>query len=66
VPAFPIADFSLLQHGYRSGDFSLVYPLAGGTGPTLSALITNPVSYIAPAREIRILIGAVMGAQWLA
>lgn len=33
-----IAYFLLLQHGYRSGDFSLVYPLARGTGPTLSAL----------------------------
>jgi drug/metabolite transporter (DMT)-like permease len=28
----------LLQRGYRSGDFSLVYPLARGTGPLLSTL----------------------------
>jgi len=27
-----------LQRGYRSGDFSLIYPLARGTGPLLSAL----------------------------
>ena len=27
-----------LQRAYRSGDFSLVYPLARGTGPLLSAL----------------------------
>ncbi len=28
--------FLLLQSGYRSGDLSLVYPLARGTGPVLS------------------------------
>jgi drug/metabolite transporter (DMT)-like permease len=28
--------FTLLQHGYRVGDLSLVYPLARGTGPMLS------------------------------
>lgn len=27
-----------LQRGYRTGDFSLIYPLARGTGPLLSAL----------------------------
>lgn len=27
-----------LQRGYRSGDFSLIYPLARGTGPLLSAV----------------------------
>jgi drug/metabolite transporter (DMT)-like permease len=30
--------FLLLQRGYRIGDLSLVYPLARGTGPTLSTL----------------------------
>ncbi|MBX7215164.1 MAG: DMT family transporter [Thermoflexales bacterium] len=30
--------FLLLQRGYRDGDLSLVYPLARGTGPTLSTL----------------------------
>jgi drug/metabolite transporter (DMT)-like permease len=29
---------SLLQRGYRTGDLSLVYPLARGTGPLLSTL----------------------------
>ncbi|MDE2573105.1 MAG: EamA family transporter [bacterium] len=29
--------FLLLQRGYRNGDFSVVYPLARGTGPLLSA-----------------------------
>lgn len=33
-----IAYFLLLQHGYRVGDLSLVYPLARGTGPTLSTI----------------------------
>lgn len=31
-----IAYFLLLQQGYRSGDVSLVYPMARGTGPLLS------------------------------
>ena len=30
--------FLALQHGYRLGDLSLVYPLARGTGPILSTL----------------------------
>src|SRR3954468_11278455 len=29
---------TLLQRGYRTGDLSLVYPLARGTGPLLSTL----------------------------
>jgi len=33
-----LAYFVLLQRGYRSGDLSLVYPLARGTGPMLSSL----------------------------
>jgi len=36
--AIHMAYFLLLQHGYRAGDLSLVYPLARGTGPTLSTL----------------------------
>jgi drug/metabolite transporter (DMT)-like permease len=31
-----LAYFLVLQRGYRSGDLSLVYPLARGTGPVLS------------------------------
>lgn len=31
-----LAYFLLLQRGYRTGDLSLVYPLARGTGPMLS------------------------------
>jgi drug/metabolite transporter (DMT)-like permease len=30
--------FTLLTHGYRLGDLSLVYPLARGTGPALSTV----------------------------
>lgn len=33
-----IAYFMLLQHGYRAGDISLVYPLARGTGPLLASI----------------------------
>ena len=29
---------SLLQRGYRTGDLSLVYPLARGTGPLISTI----------------------------
>jgi drug/metabolite transporter (DMT)-like permease len=32
-----LAYFLMLQQGYRIGDLSLVYPLARGTGPVLSA-----------------------------
>jgi drug/metabolite transporter (DMT)-like permease len=32
----------------------------------LTALVTTPVSYIAPAREVSILIGALMGSRLLA
>jgi drug/metabolite transporter (DMT)-like permease len=32
----------------------------------LTAMVFTPVSYVAPAREISILIGAAMGARWLA
>lgn len=30
--------FTLLQHGYKVGDLSVVYPLARGTGPMLSTI----------------------------
>lgn len=31
----------------------------------LTALVTTPVNYIAPPREVSILIGTVMGTRWL-
>ncbi len=33
-----MAYFLILQRGYKMGDLSLVYPLARGTGPTISTL----------------------------
>lgn len=33
-----VAYFLVLQHGYRVGDLSVVYPVARGVGPLLSAL----------------------------
>jgi drug/metabolite transporter (DMT)-like permease len=36
--ALQVAYFLLLQKGYRSGDVSLVYPLARGTGPLLAVV----------------------------
>ena len=36
--ALHTAYFVLLNQGYRSGDLSLVYPLARGTGPLLSSI----------------------------
>jgi drug/metabolite transporter (DMT)-like permease len=33
-----LAYFVVLQRGYRAGDFSVVYPLARGTGPLLSSI----------------------------
>lgn len=36
--ALQIAYFYLLQHAYRKGDVSVVYPLARGTGPLLSVV----------------------------
>lgn len=35
--------FSLLQGGYRKGDLSVVYPVARGTGPLLSAVVSISV-----------------------
>ena len=35
---FEVIYFSLLQNAYRSGDVSLIYPMARGTGPTLSVI----------------------------
>ncbi len=64
-----LAYFLLLQSGYRAGDLSLVYPLARGTGPMLSAAAAilflgerpSPVAIVGIA-----LVGTVMGARLLA
>ena len=35
--------FSLLQNGYRTGDLSVVYPVARGAGPLLAAIVSIAV-----------------------
>ena len=40
--------FVLLQRGYATGDLSVVYPLARGTGPLLSATAAIVVPRRAP------------------
>lgn len=57
--------FRMLQRGYRSGDLSLVYPLARGTGPLVSsvaalAFMGEPVSVAALAG-----VGLVAGGVFL-
>lgn len=41
--ALHVAYFVVLQHGYRAGDLSVVYPVARGVGPLLSALVAIAV-----------------------
>jgi drug/metabolite transporter (DMT)-like permease len=63
----------LLQRGYRHGDFSLVYPLARGTGPLLStaaaiALFGERPSLVALAGGLMIVGGVFSltgGTAWL-
>src|SRR5258706_2969089 len=33
--------FLALDHGYKHGDLSIVYPLARGTGPILTRIVAN-------------------------
>ena len=54
--------FLALQHGYRLGDLSLVYPLARGTGPILSTLFAiacfgERPSWLAIAGAVLIAVG---------
>ena len=56
--------FSLLQGGYRSGDLSVVYPVARGVGPLLAATISIAVlgdrpGPLAIAGGIALLLGVV-------
>ena len=56
-----------LQRGYRTGDFSLIYPLARGTGPLLSAL--GAILLYAERPSALALSGAVLivvGIFWIA
>lgn len=53
-----IAYFYLLQHAYRQGDVSVVYPLARGTGPLLSVVLA--IILLGERPGILPLIGAVV------
>jgi hypothetical protein len=48
--ALHAAYFVLLQRGYATGDLSLVYPLARGTGPLLSSVAAIAFLASIPAR----------------
>lgn len=54
----------LAEHGRRVLAVGLLVPLAYVL--VLTALATSPVSYVAPAREIGILFGAILGTRLLA
>ncbi len=54
--AIHLVYFLLLQQGYRRGDLSLVYPLARGTGPTLSTIAA--ILFLGEQPTIIALIGA--------
>ena len=63
--ALHTAYFVLLNQGYRSGDLSLVYPLARGTGPLLSSIaailfLGERPSAIALVGALLIIVGAVV------
>jgi drug/metabolite transporter (DMT)-like permease len=51
-----IAYFTTLQHGYKVGDLSLIYPLARGTGPLLSTLLA--IVLFAERPSVQAFIGA--------
>lgn len=50
--------FIALLRGYRAGDFSLVYPLARGTGPLLSTV--GAIIFFAERPTVPVLIGAIL------
>jgi uncharacterized membrane protein len=52
--------FLIIQKGYRVGDLSLVYPLARGTGPTLSTLAA--IRYLGERPSVLAILGAVLVA----
>lgn len=54
--ALQVGYFFLLQHAYRAGDVSVVYPLARGTGPLLSVILAVVVLHERPG--IHALVGA--------
>lgn len=60
--------FVVLQRGYRVGDLSLVYPLARGTGPTLSTilavLILNERPSVATVLGLILVVAGVLLLTW--
>jgi drug/metabolite transporter (DMT)-like permease len=56
--ALHTAYFVLLNQGYRSGDLSLVYPLARGTGPLLSSIAA--ILFLGERPSVVGLLGAVL------
>ncbi len=64
---FEAGYFLLLQKGYRAGDMSVVYPLARGTGPLLSALMA--ITFLGESPTALNLAGTgsvVAGILWIA
>ena len=67
--ALHAAYFVLLQRGYATGDLSLVYPLARGTGPLLSSVAAiaflgehpSPLAIAGAA----VIVGAVFSLAWM-
>jgi drug/metabolite transporter (DMT)-like permease len=62
-----LAYFLVLQRGYRDGDLSVVYPLARGTGPLLSAaaavvLLGERPSALAVAGMLLVVLGVLLFA----
>ena len=55
---FEVIYFLLLQRGYRDGDVSLVYPLARGTGPTLS--VVGAMLFLGERPSVLHLVGVVV------
>jgi drug/metabolite transporter (DMT)-like permease len=48
-PALNLAYYLLLQRGYRSGDFSLVYPLVRGSAPVFTTIAAVALFHERPA-----------------
>lgn len=55
---FEVIYFLLLQRGYRDGDVSLVYPLARGTGPTMS--VAGAMLFLGERPSLVTLLGVVV------
>ncbi len=63
LPRLDIAREEWRLHKWHALGIALLSPISYIL--VLYALAVSPVSYVAPAREIGILLGAIMGARWL-